>query len=98
VAREFLLRNKVAYRNHDVRKDPIDPVTTLAIVRACDEVFVKWGRGVLHRELRKEQMSDEEILKHFLGRSGTMRAPVLRTPAGIMAGFEESVYRRLLKG
>jgi arsenate reductase-like glutaredoxin family protein len=92
------LRNKVAYRNHDVRKDPVDPETTLAIVRGCDEIFAKWGRGVFHRDLRKDQVSDEELLKHFLGRSGTMRAPVLRTPAGIMAGFEESVYRQLLKG
>jgi len=25
-----------------------------------------------------------------------MRAPVLRTPAGIMAGFEETVYRQIL--
>jgi arsenate reductase-like glutaredoxin family protein len=90
------LRNKVAYRNHDVRKDPIDPATTLAIVQACGEIFVKRGRGVLHRDLRKVEMSDDELLSHFLGRSGTMRAPVLRTAGAIMAGFEESVYRQIL--
>jgi arsenate reductase-like glutaredoxin family protein len=90
------LRNKVAYRNHDVRKDPIDAAETLAIVRASGEIYVKRGRGVLHRDLRQVAMTDEELLRHFLGRSGTMRAPVLRTPDAIVAGFEESVYRQIL--
>ena len=86
----------MAYRNHDVRKDPIDAAATLVLVRGCDEVYAKWGRGVVYRDLRKVDVSDEELLKHFLGRSGTLRAPVLKTPTAIMAGFEESVYRRIL--
>lgn len=86
----------MAYQNHDVRKDPIHPAEAVEIVRQRDLIFVKRGRGVMKRSLGADNLTDEEILKYFLGRSGTMRAPVLLTPRGVMAGFEESIYRELL--
>jgi arsenate reductase-like glutaredoxin family protein len=86
----------VAHTSHDVRKDPIDPKGTLAALAKVKTFYIKSGKSVKVVDRKKDQPTDKEILKQFLGRSGTMRAPVLVNGSKAMAGFEEETYRMIL--
>ncbi|RMF83038.1 MAG: hypothetical protein D6739_07780 [Nitrospirae bacterium] len=90
------MRNQVAYRNHDVRLHPVGPEGILPYLRAAPALFAKRGRKVVELPPRGEGLSDAELVAPFLGRSGTLRAPTLVTPLGVVAGWDEATYRRLL--
>ncbi len=91
------MRNKVAYRNHDVRLHPVGPEEALVYLRDAAALFAKRGRKVVELPARGQGLSDEELVAPFLGRSGMLRAPTLVTPHGVVAGWSEEVYRRLLR-
>jgi arsenate reductase-like glutaredoxin family protein len=92
--REFLARNKVPHTFEDVRKSPVAPEDALALVRRHRLALVKRGKNVVQFEVAAA--SDEEILKHFLGREGTLRAPTVSVGDTIVAGFDEDTFVRLL--
>ncbi len=85
--REFLARNAVEHRFEDVRKGPIAPKDAIAIVRKHRRAIAKLG-GKL-KELDPKTATDAEILKAFLGREGTMRAPCVSDGKTILGGFDE---------
>lgn len=45
-----------------------------------------------------EGATDEEIAKAILGRSGTLRAPAIRTGDVFMVGFHAEAYEELFGG
>ena len=78
----------------DVRKSPLSPADTLAIVRRHKHAIAKTGSKL--REVDPSKASDDELLKMFLGREGSMRAPVVSDGETIVAGFvEESLLAML---
>lgn len=85
--REYLAREKLEPKYVDVRKGPIPPKETLAIVRKHTRAIAKVG-GKL-RELDPKTATDDEIKKAFLGREGTMRAPCVSDGTTILGGFDE---------
>jgi len=91
------LRNQVAYKNHDVRLHPVRPEEALPYLRVAVALFAKRGRKMVAFPAAGEGLTDEELLAPFLGRSGMLRAPTLVTPAGVVAGWDEVVYRQLLR-
>ena len=92
--REFLARKDVAHDFVDVRKAPISKKDTVAIVRKHARAIAKVG-GAL-REVDPKTATDAEILKLFLGREGSMRAPVVSKGGTIFAGFDEASFRKLI--
>ena len=78
----------------DVRKAPIPPKQTVAIVRKHRRAISKVG-GKL-REIDPKKATDAEIEKLFLGREGTMRAPVFSNGEVILAGWDEPTFDELL--
>jgi arsenate reductase-like glutaredoxin family protein len=89
--REYLARKDVAHDFVDVRKKPISKKDTVAIVRKHKRALAKVGGKI--QEIDPEQATDAEILKLFLGREGTMRAPVVSKGGTIFAGFDEATFR-----
>ena len=94
-AREFLSRKKIEPQLIDVRKKPVSAAEALKLVRKAKKAYAKKGSKVVVLDLSKK-VSNEEILEHFLGRSGTMRAPVVQVGDAIFAGFDEQGYLELL--
>lgn len=92
--REFLARKEVPHSFVDVRKAPITPKATIAIVRKHQRAIAKVG-GAL-REIDPKTSTDAEIEKLFLGREGTMRAPVVSYDGVIVAGFDDETFRALV--
>ena len=85
--REFLARERIEPAYVDVRKGPIPPKQTIAIVRKHKRAIAKVG-GKL-REIDPATATDDEIKKLFLGREGTMRAPCMSDGKTILGGFDE---------
>ena len=93
--REFLARNEVEPSYVDVRKAPIPPKQTVAIVRKHKRAIAKVG-GKL-REIDPKQATDAEIEKLFLGREGSMRAPCFSDGTTILGGFDEETMAAMTR-
>jgi arsenate reductase-like glutaredoxin family protein len=93
--REVLAREGTEHTFVDVRKGPISPKDTVAIVRKHRRAISKVGGKM--RELDPKTATDAEIEKLFLGREGTMRAPVVSNGESIVAGYDAEVFRTLLR-
>ena len=93
-AREFLSQSEKQIDHHDVRKEPISESETLKLLKGKKLYLEKKGKSV--KRLSAKEANKETLLKMFLGRSGTLRAPVLMGDTWAIAGFEEETYRELL--
>lgn len=69
----------------------------LALLDGMSELYVAKGKKVVHFNLKKERPDDDEIASLILGRSGTLRAPVLRIGRKLIVGFNEEAIGLVLK-
>lgn len=85
------------YQDVNVRKEPVSKAKAMKIAKEMKQIHAKVGAKLKSWDLSKEKMSNEELNKALIGRSGDMRAPVLIVGKTLMAGFDESTYKNLLK-
>ena len=64
------------------------------LLKKGEAVFV--GRQKRFSKLIPSEENREEIMSRVLGRSGTLRAPTLRTGKVFLVGFVEEMYLHLL--
>jgi arsenate reductase-like glutaredoxin family protein len=96
-AREFLSKKKMDVEIIDIRKNPVSAHQTLKIVRGAQNAVAIKGKKIITLDLSKNGSSQKEILDSFLGRSNTMRAPVLIVGNHIVGGFDAQTYSAILK-
>lgn len=60
------------------------------------ELYVGRGRKLVHFDLKKDY-DEDEVAGLILGRSGTLRAPVLRVGKKLIVGFNEEALVVVLK-
>ena len=60
------------------------------------ELYVARGKKLVHFDLKKDYDRDE-VAALILGRSGTLRAPVLRVGKKLIVGFNEEALNEVLK-
>lgn len=60
------------------------------MLRRAEEIIV--GRGSKFFVLQPSRNSRQEILDHCLGRTGTLRAPVLKIGERFLVGFNRDMY------
>jgi hypothetical protein len=60
-------------------------------------ILVKKGKKVVCIDMATEP-SDGELSKVVLGRSGTLRAPVLQVGDTLLAGWDEDSFKELQQG
>lgn len=68
----------------------------LALLEGIEDLYVAKGKKTIHFDLANARPSDEEILKHVLGRSGTLRAPAIRKGSTMVVGFNSEVLTETL--
>jgi arsenate reductase-like glutaredoxin family protein len=76
----------------------VDGAGALALLDGVTDLYVAKGKKTLHFDLVKERPSDDEILALILGRSGTLRAPALRTGSRFVVGFNPDILGETLLG
>ena len=54
------------------------------------------GKKVVAVDLKKDGLSEEELLKLVLGPTGNLRAPTLRVGKTLVVGFNEEMYNDIL--
>lgn len=67
------------------------------MVKGIKTLHAKVGSKLVTWNLGKEKISDADLKRALIGRSGTMRAPVLIVGTTMMGGFDEGIYKKLLK-
>jgi len=82
---EFILANKQKFQREEA----------LALVRACETVVVAKGKKALVFDLNNDAVSDDDLASVILGRSGTLRAPAIRTGGTFMVGFHAERYEEI---
>jgi len=60
------------------------------------ELYVARGKKLVHFDLKKDY-DEDEVAGLILGRSGTLRAPVLRVGKKLIVGFNVEALGQVLK-
>lgn len=81
----------------DARKQKFEGKAAVSLVRQADEVWIAKGKAIRHLELKKESVSDAELLKLITGPTGNLRAPTIRRGRKLFIGFEPDQYAAFLK-
>jgi len=69
----------------------VDADGALALLKGIKALYVAKGKKTVHFDLASARPTDDEILKHILGRSGTLRAPAIRKGSVMVVGFNSEV-------
>ena len=69
----------------------MDADGALALLKGIKDLYVAKGKKTVHFDLASARPTDDEILKHILGRSGTLRAPAIRKGSVMVVGFNSEV-------
>lgn len=78
----------------EARKVKISEDRAWDMLGRAEEIVV--GRGGTFIVLHPSQNSRQEILDHCLGRTGTLRAPVLKIGKRFLVGFNRDMYESYL--
>ena len=63
------------------------PEQAVAMAREATDLFSAKGKKLVHLNLKKDEPSDEDLIKLMIGPSGNLRAPTLRRGKKIFVGF-----------
>jgi len=66
------------------------------VLEGVTDLFVAKGKKTLHVDLANARPEDAELLALLLGRSGKLRAPVLRTGSRLIVGFNSEILAEQL--
>lgn len=78
----------------EARKVKISEDRAWDMLGRSEEIVV--GRGAKFIVLHPSRHSRQEILDHCLGRTGTLRAPVLKIGKRFLVGFNRGMYESYL--
>jgi arsenate reductase-like glutaredoxin family protein len=93
----FLERKKLAVKEQvNAAKIRFDPKQALELVRQAGRVVVAKGKKVVDFDMKRDPPDDETLLKHIIGPSGRLRAPVIRRGSTLLIGFAEDEFAEVL--
>lgn len=67
----------------------------LSLLGKASKLYSAKGKKVVEVELKKTDLTDDEILKLVLGPTGNLRAPTLLVGKNMVVGFNEEMYESL---
>lgn len=67
----------------------------LALLGDVSRLRVAKGKKVTDVNLKKGELSDDEVAKLMLGPTGNLRAPTLRKGKTLVVGFNEDLYQEV---
>ena len=74
----------------------VDENNVDSLLDGVADVYSTKSRKVIHLNIRKDNPAREEILDLVMGRSGTLRAPVIKHRNTLIVGFDEETYAKVL--
>lgn len=67
----------------------------MAMLKDVNELYAAKGKKIVHVNLKKTDLSQDELQKLIVGPTGNLRAPTLRKGKTLMVGFHEETYEKL---
>lgn len=67
-----------------------------SLLDGVTDLYSTKSRKVIHLNIKKEKPAREDVLTLVMGRSGTLRAPVIKHRSTLIVGFDEDTYTRIL--
>ena len=67
-----------------------------SLLDGVTDLYSTKSRKVIHLNIIKEKPAREDMLALVMGRSGTLRAPVIKHRSTLIVGFDEDTYTRIL--
>ena len=80
----------------DARKERIDEKAAWNLVKDAKSIVTAKGKKVSTWDPKKDDKGD--ILKHVMGPSGNLRAPMFRVDGKIIIGFNLDLYQQWVAG
>lgn len=77
-------------------REPIEGDQALAVLDGITDLYVAKGKKTVHLDLTHERPGDDELLALLLGRSGKLRAPVVRTGSRLIVGYNADILSEQL--
>lgn len=74
----------------------MDGKEALGVLDGITDLYVAKGRKIVHHDLATARPPDEELLALMLGRSGKLRAPVVRTGSTLVVGYNQELLGEVL--
>ena len=72
-------------------KEAVEGKAALDLLAGVNELLVAKGKKTQRYDLKKERLSDEELLELLLGRSGKLRAPAMRIGGKFLVGYNSEI-------
>ena len=66
------------------------------MARMASDVWAAMGKKIVHFNLKKDDPTDEDLVKIMIGPSGNLRAPTLRRGKKIFVGFHDEELHTFL--
>ena len=64
------------------------------LAHEASRVVVAKGRKNVTFNMKKEPPDEQTLLKHMLGPTGNLRAPIIKTGTTVIVGFNQEVYEQ----
>ncbi len=74
----------------------VDEDNVDSLLDGVTDLYSTKSRKVIHLNLKKEKPAREDVLALAMGRSGTLRAPVIKHRNTLIVGFDEDTYTKVL--
>ena len=68
----------------------------LGLLGRVEEAYVVKGKKIVHLDFNK-QAPTEETVALLLGPTGNLRAPTMRVGKTLLVGFDEQIFRKVLR-
>ena len=81
----------------DAKRIKMGPADALTLARKMKTLIATKGKNVVSFDLAADQPEDETLLQYLIGPSGNLRAPAAIVGTTLVVGFNEDVYRQILK-
>ena len=75
----------------------VDEGNVDSLLVGVTDVYSTRNRKVVHLNIKKEKPEREDVLALLMGRSGTLRAPVIKHRSTLIVGFDEETYAKVLQ-
>ena len=80
----------------DAKKEKIGPEQAVEMARGASQITAAKGKKVVKFDMKKDDPTDEELIKVMIGPSGNLRAPTIRSGKRIFIGFHEDELAEFL--
>lgn len=68
----------------------------LQLLKNADFVYASKGKQTAHFDLKNDRPDEATLLRHLLGATGNLRAPLLVCGRAVLVGFNQEVYQTIL--